>query len=411
MNGQKKLTLETSVQLVMITFFVPFFVYALTAGKYGDMPYRALSIVHTAALAVVTYLLARKEKLRLSISGKAFALFLVVDMIVIILSSFIEDRPEVNPAVFIQTTVMFLMIFLSFDILGRKYSFEEFGEYASPVAILLIVVSAYHVQFVSPRIWGRALYFGLHPNLGGEVLFGAMLVAAFNKRASLRWLSYALGMWALLQIQSRAAELGALALIAGAEVPRSTKGLGYAAIGAIAAVAVLCLGLLLNPDLADGLVHFVKEDMMKTSDPHRGEGTGLVGRADTWIMAYQKMAEHPLFGTGINQSGVTDMGIGVHNGYIKLMAEFGLGGAFVNLWIFYAMGIALMKDWRRGVVIAACAVLFFFNNRSVNLMVFPLMMWVSLLPWAPPRSVRAGEPTLGERWGVLTPSASGPAPR
>ncbi|HWA23881.1 MAG TPA: O-antigen ligase family protein [Caulobacterales bacterium] len=413
MSGAKNFTLDTAARLVLFFFFAPFFVYALTSVRFGDMAYRALDVAHAGALAVVAYLLARRDNLRLSGVAKAFALLLVVDMAAVLIASFVEYRPEVVPAVYIQTTLLFVTIFLSFDIFARKYSFEEFCELASPVAIALIVVSAYHVQFVSPRVWGRAFYFGLHPNLGGEVLFGALVVAAFNKRASLRWMAYALGMWALFLIQSRAAELGALALIAGAEIPRTNKGLGYASVGAIAALAVICVGLLLNPSLTDGLVHFVKEDMMKTSDPYRGEGTGLVGRADTWIMALDKLAAHPLFGTGINQSGTTAMGIGIHNGYLKMMAELGIMGALVDVWIIVTLGIALMKDWRRGVAIGACAVLFFFNNRSLNLMVFPLLMWVSLLPWAPPRSARArtGEAALGDRWSFTPRGASAPTPR
>lgn len=413
MNGARNFTLDTAARLVLILFFTPFFVYALTAVRYGDVPYRVFDVLHAGALAVVAYLLARKENLRLSNVAKGFALYLLIDMGAILISSFTEYRPEVVPAVFIQTTLLFVTIFLSFDIFARKYSFEEFCELASPVAIALIVVSAYHIQFQSPRVWGRAFYFGLHPNLGGEVLFGALVVAAFNKRASLRWLAYALGMWGLMLIQSRAAELGALALIAGAEIPRTHKGLGHAAVGGIAALAVICVGLLLNPDLTDGLVHFVMEDMMKTSDPYRGEGTGLVGRADTWIMAFDKMAQRPIFGTGINQSGITNMGIGIHNGYVKNMAEFGVMGAFVNLWILVSLVSALMKDWRRGVAIGACAILFFFNNRSLNLMVFPLMMWIALLPWRAPVSARAraGETAPADRWNFGERAASAPAPR
>ena len=380
--GSKQL--EWAVRGLFIVFFAPFIDYSLTGAAMGDRPYRAVQVLHTVALAFVAILVSRQSNVRLSGVAKGLSVFLVLSWAITLITSLMQNRPETNAVILTQTTFLFVAILLSFDLLARRYSFEDFAEVAAPLAFVMLAVAAVHLQFSAVRIWGRAMYFNLHPNLGGEMLFGAIALVAMHKNPAFRWAGYALGMFGLLQLQSRAAEIATLFVIAGCEMPRTRRGFEIVAVGGLAVSALVCIGLLLNNNLASGLFAFIDDTILMKHDPFRGEGTGLVGRADTWIMALEKMTARPFSGTGLNQSGLTVMGNGIHNGFIKNLADFGVPGILIDVLILWGIVAAIRVEWRRGIVVAACAILFFFNARTISMNIFPLLLWLAILPWRAP---------------------------
>jgi hypothetical protein len=370
-------------QVLLVTFFLPYVIAALTF-KQGEIIYRAAQVLHTGALAAFAFMLARQGGLKLSVVARMFALFLVINLLGNIATSVIQVRPESNNVVLAQTVLLFVAIFLSFDILARIYTWEQVCQAIAPPALFLILLSAVHMVLFAERVWGRATFFGLHPNLGGEMIFSAVVFVAYMRPAVLRWVAYVLALYVLLQLQSRAALIAVAILAIGCEVPRTQKAMVTGSIAAIVAVVLVCVAMLVSSNVAQMATDFIENDVLRKNDPYRGDGTGLVGRADTWIMAYDRLAERPLFGTGINQSGMTDMNIGIHNGYVKNMAEFGAPGVLVNLLIVWGVATAFLADWRRGVVMLSCAVLFFFNARNVSLNIFPIVLWLAILPWRQP---------------------------
>lgn len=348
-----------------------------------DFYYRVYQVLWGATALVMGIWLTQRFNLRLSGTAKTVGVFLFLSAVIQYASQAFEYRPDYKIESF-QTTLLFLTMFLGMDLLSRRFTFAEFARHASWMAIATIIISAIHIAFFATRLWDRAWYFGLHPNLGGEVMFAAVALTAFNRIAWLRYLCYALAFFVLLELQARAAILACAVLIAIIEVPLKASVLRAFLAGGFAVLAAACLVILASPELGEKITTYITEDVFMTSDPHRGAGTGLVGRADTWVMAYEKLVERPLTGTGLNLSGETIMGDPIHNGYIKDLAEYGIPGMFLNILLLASIPIAFRSDWRRGAIVLAGNIVYFFNARNVNLSVFPMILWLSILPWLPP---------------------------
>jgi hypothetical protein len=267
--------------------------------------------------------------------------------------------------------------------------------------MFVLVASAIHLAWFETRVWGRALYFGLHPNFGGEIVFAAVGLAAFHSSPAVRFAAYALGLFALFQLQARASILGVAVIMIGAESPLRFQFMRAAiGVGALAAIG-LCLATLATPTVSERVVKFVMEDVFFVTDPDRGLMSGFTGRSETWLLAWQELQARPITGAGLNNSGATLTGLYIHGGFFKNMAEFGAPGLLLNGAILLGVAMALLRDYRRGMFLLACAVVYFFASRNINLNIFPLLMWMAILPWAAQLSARS----------ALSPSRPAPSLR
>lgn len=375
---------------LFVLFFVPSVIYIACGPEFSafgqaDFYYRVFQTLWAAALLTLAIWMTQRFGLRLSGIAKFVALFLMGSAVVQYASQAFQYRPDYAFESF-QTTLLFLATFLGFDLIARRYTFGRFAEDASYFAAATLLASIIHVMFFAEKIYGRAFYFGQHPNLGGEIVFGATALVAFNNRAWLRYACYVFSVVTLLELQSRAAVLGVVLMIAVTEIPRRIEMLRVGMAAAFAATALLCTAMLMSPSLGQRVADFVKEDVLMVSNPYRGAGTGLVGRAETWVMAYHRVIERPLTGSGLNLSGKTILGDPVHNGYIKNLADFGVPGILLDFLLLAAIPMAFRVDPRRGALVLACNLVYFFNARNVNLNIFPLILWIAILPWQPARS-------------------------
>jgi hypothetical protein len=131
---------------------------------------------------------------------------------------------------------------------------------------------------------------------------------------------------------------------------------------------------------------YVLNDIFFVNNPNRGLGSGFVGRDETWGVALNDLATAPLTGMGIQQSSTTLIGLPIHGGHLKLLAEFGMiAGVLLNLLLIMGTIFAFRQDRRLGFMLLGCHVHYFFAARSINLNVFPLIMWIGILPWKPLR--------------------------
>ena len=269
----------------------------------------------------------------------------------------------------------------------RGEGFAALARPAAPMAALVVAAIAI-LQLLSPSA-ERATYVGLHPNLGGEILFGCVILVSFARPAWLRILVYGAAIGALIALQSRAALIGTCCVIASAQWLRMRPitvphPIPLTLLGAATTLLVaLLLAFFLAPYHVDAAIDGIASKALLLDHPERGLGTGLVGRVDTWPVAWNAFLEHPLFGFGMDQIR-TPLGLAVHNGYLALLAEFGL----FALLPFAVMGAALFHavrhDPHRAVILLAGAFVLFFNARSLNLNLFPFLFWVACLPWRPP---------------------------
>ena len=380
-------------RVMFVLFFFPSVIYIACGPEFSafgqaDFYYRVFQTLWAAASLTLAIWMTQRFGLRLSGIAKFVALFLMISAVLQYASQAFQYRPEYGFESF-QTTLLFLATFLGLDLLARRHTFGRFAEDASWFAAATLLASVIHVMFFAERVYGRAFYFGQHPNLGGEIVFGAAALVAFNNRAWLRFLCYAFAIVTLLELQSRAAVLAVALMVVITEIPRRMEVFRIGLAAAFAATALMCTAMLVSPSLGQRVSNFVKEDELMVSNPYRGAGTGLVGRADTWVMAYHRVIERPLTGSGLNLSGKTILGDPVHNGYIKNLADFGVPGILLDILLLAAIPMAFRVDPRRGALVLACNFVYFFNARNVNLNIFPLVLWIAILPWRTPTSPRA----------------------
>lgn len=409
----KAFTWDTALWLVIALFFAPYMLYSFMGPKgelivmfgLAQFPYRAAQMLFAIALLGCALVVSFKHRLVLSGMAKFILAALIGAYLAQMATLVLKPNPQFQIET-LQLTLQFVIMLIGFDLAARRMSFEEFARTAAPLAFIMIVASVIHLQFFPIKEWGRALYFGLHPNFGGEMMMGAAMLCAFMRRPSLRWIAYALALYALVQVQSRASILAVLLVIFGTEIWGNRGAFTrMLAIGAAGMVG-LSLVLLLSPNLMASVSDYVLNDIFFINNPNRGLGSGFVGRDETWAVAFKDMESAPFTGMGIQQSGTTLLGTPIHGGHLKLLAEFGMiiGGA-LNVALILGTILAFRVDRRLGFILLGCHVQYFFAARSVNLNIFPLIMWIGILPWKPPVSLTA--PTSQRGVAPATPPPGG----
>jgi hypothetical protein len=388
----KALTWDNSPWIVLFFFFLPYMVHCFMgpAGEFitvfglPQFPYRATQILFGVTLLGCALVLMRKHNLRLSPQAKFVSLVLLAAYGAQLATLVLRPNPVFSVEV-LQLTIQFLITFIGFDLMARRLSFEDFARAAGPLTLLFLFASTVHLQFFPIKVWGRSLFWGLHPNYGGELIAGAAMLLAFAKQPAIRWIGYAMAIYCLMQVQARASLLAVLVVVGGVEA-WGQRGMftRMLAIGAAGLVAV-CLVVLVSPSAMTRASDFVANQVFMANNPNRGLGSGFVGRDETWAVAIRDVSANPVSGKGMQQSGQTLLGLPIHNGYLKNFAEFGvIFGLALNLMLILGTFWAFRQDRRLGFVMLACHVEYFFAPRNVNLSVFPLMMWLAILPWKAP---------------------------
>ncbi|MEM6711119.1 MAG: O-antigen ligase family protein [Pseudomonadota bacterium] len=287
-------------------------------------------------------------------------------------------------ALILAKTVIFSGFILATD-QARRHGFNRVAQCTVPLA--LITVLAIGIAIVIAGESERASYVGLHPNLGGEILFGCIVLLCFAKPVLWRLVGYGVAIAAMLALQSRAALLGSGLVIIGAEVlalrPITLTRTHVHILTSAAAILTIgaTLTLLAFPHLVEAITRQITDGILLLRHADRGLGTGLVGRVETWNLALQTFLDHPFFGVGMDQVR-TPEGLAIHNAYLGLLAEFGLVAALPLLVIIAGLWQTAHRDVKRFFVLFAGAFVLFFNARTLNLNLFPLIIWIACLPWA-----------------------------
>jgi O-antigen ligase len=185
------------------------------------------------------------------------------------------------------------------------------------MTVTSVVLCLFGISAIVVYGWpdGRTIGGLLHPNLYSAPLLAAFVFSQFRSGivgVVVRVLCF--GMIAL--VSSRYALIGCAAAIVLFELtfdPLSPKKIPVLVIAVIA-------GIVFWPQIAA---------VMALDDPERGRSSGFTGRDDRWQIALDTITDSP-FGLGFKRSlGELEGG---HNGYLKVLVEFGVpGGALLIL--------------------------------------------------------------------------------
>lgn len=372
------------VRVAFAAFMMPPLVFAITWGNFPV--YRASQITALAFMAVAAFVVKSGEARAPSWQALVIATVVGVTTIAAVVQDAFTGRP--TDAGLLMKAAMVIGFVLSLDRL-RGHGFAVFARAMVPLSVVIVAATAVHFAVNPVIVWGRYMFFGTHPNLGGEVLFACMITLVFARSRLLRLGLGGVIIVLLMLLQSRAALGGALIVLVGSEAFRLfvlqkaraaslVAGLVLVAAGGLGAVMVLAM-----PESPVQAASYIANTIFLLDDPNRGLGTGFVGRDETWGLALAAFAENPVFGAGMDRTGRTADGLAVHSGYLGALGQFGI----LSLGLYLVLVSSLLRAIRQrnvlSIIIAASLFIFLFNARVINLNIFPFLMWIACLPWAP----------------------------
>jgi hypothetical protein len=224
-----------------------------------------------------------------------------------------------------------------------------------------------------PQQYGRYLYFwGAHPNLGGEIAAVASMAAALSLRLRRYLPTAALLLADCLLLQARAA------------IVTVTVGILVRLVWADKRVAVPLIGLLVSAIGVATVSGFEPLQgavaVLQLDDPFRGAGSGFAGRDIRWDYALQLFASNPLLGSGLSLfDGVSAPD--PHNAFLYGLASHGL----LSMTFWFAIAVGLLGIARQSLndflILASGAVLLIFNDRFINLNVYPFAYYIMIIAY------------------------------
>lgn len=181
------------------------------------------------------------------------------------------------------------------------------------LTVTSVVLCLFGISAILVYGWpeGRTIGGLLHPNLYSAPLLTAFIFSQFRPGILglvVRVLCF--GMIAL--VSSRYALIGCVVALVLHEMTFDPLGRTKIPVAIIAIAA----GIVFWPQIVA---------IIALDDPQRGTGSGFTGRDDLWELALEQITDSP-FGVGFKRAIGNEGG---HNGYLKLLVEFGVPGGAV----------------------------------------------------------------------------------
>jgi O-Antigen ligase len=233
-----------------------------------------------------------------------------------------------------------------------------------------------------PSLYGRFLYFGWnHYNLGGEIEGIGCIAAALLLPRLLAVPALLILLVDLNYMQARSAELVGMGALIVVLVFDGRRRLSQGRAIALAFLAPVLL-LVLVAIGASGKLSDSLSSMLLLNDPNRGVNSGGSGRSDLWQWSIQIFEDSPVFGHNLSYFGQIGF-IGSHNMFLYGLAQYGLMTLLFFGTLIYAYAVLARTNFFRFSVLLCTLPLLLFNDRFVNLNVYPFMFFVLLTAGSP----------------------------
>lgn len=374
-NGQCETSIEISrdLRIILALFPLPFIIFAITSGNH-------LTYILTYGSWIF---LANVKLFSIGLFGKRPSHLIVFIALIFFVNLFATlpiqsaDNDEAKLAILLKA-ILFLNMLYIFDLM-RPFGLRKVFAPAVPVAVLGVTASLVHLIINPEMHFDRHLYFGLQPNLGGEILFALLILVFWGGSRSIFLILLPVVFYCMFLLQSRAAILALViffTFFAGLYFIQKKR--AYAL--ALTAGASSLYFFLFLPQV-EYIVKLFLERAMLVNDQYRGLNTGFTGRTETWQWALELFSQRPFFGYGLDQSPSSSFGLDIHSGPLLIVAEFGIFGILLLITIILIFFRKIFKHQNISPVLLACFVLLLFAPRAINMNIFPLIMWIALLPW------------------------------
>jgi len=212
---------------------------------------------------------------------------------------------------------------------------------------------------------------GVHTAVWAELAVGMVAAAVLSGRILLVGLTTLVAGLIIFKAQMRGAGLSLFLLLAIYSL-LSAWGTRYfrpvVIVSGIACLIVLAVSF-------DVIADFV-QSILLLDDPHRGISSGFSGRFENWEAGFQRFMASPAIGVGVSD----ELAAGTHNGYLKILAQFGV--VFFAVFSYFLLASA-RRAWshRRTELVSLIGCYAFFivsAPRYINLQIMPFLGLVAI---------------------------------
>lgn len=342
-------------QLLALCLVVGFFVFF-------QMNSQLLQELSFLALGVPASLMVRYGLANVALAHRTFFLslvYLIPISLSFLLGFFHNGRGD------FQNAVILLNLYFVFYV-GALFASGPKGLWKSMmrlVALFSLPLFAY-VSITQQHAyrWERWEPFDLQPNWWGMMALGFAWGALLAKDIKIRIIGFGSAFMFMVALQSRGsivALLPAFFLSSGLFVPLSKKRFVWLGIASIALLFVsIGASFVLEKGFLGLVFDYIAKDVFLVDDPYRGAGTGLTGRTEGYLLAWDAFTNSPIWGGGFGEYGF------VHNGFLLVLAE---GGLLAFSGMLFLMGRAFIQFYRKRDWVS----LGFFLSYVAAIMTFP----------------------------------------
>ncbi len=292
----------------------------------------------------------------------------------------------------IQNVIILMNLYFAFyiaSVFASDLNFDLWKRILHYTALFALPLFVY--VYVTQRhayVWGRWQPFELQPNWWGMMALGVAWGGAVWTNTKLRITGLIMVFLFMVELQSRGSIVALLPVVvfsSGFFFPLSQKRIAWIVFGFI----ILVIGLMLSPfvmetSLVEHTADYVTNDIFLINDAYRGAGSGLTGRMDGYIKAWEGFVSSPVFGKGFGEYAF------VHNGFLKTMAEIGLLGLLGMLFLFGKAFTRFLKkkDWVLMGLLLSYVVLLLTFPRTFNINMTGFMFIIVLMVGCRPTPIQ-----------------------
>ena len=289
-------------------------------------------------------------------------------------------------------------IYLTLRLIGQNLDDYAAAYAATGVICVFLYVVFVHMGKIEDS-FGRYFFFnGTHFNLGCEIMVALAVATAQTLRPTYALPLCLVYLYATSVMQGRSAMLsiGVAIALCGGRMMLASRG-SQRVLLVFAFLVVLCL-LAFQGTIQDRI-----SSALMIGDDYRGMGSGFSGREEYWGAALRMFEASPWFGAGIGAE--NEEGLQAHNFVLYGLSQFGVSIVpfFVMLGVLFAR--CAFRGGYKGAYVLSFAPLLIFNDRFINMNVYPFYLYLLLIYYGGGRHAASA---LGLTWRrSVAPSRTG----
>lgn len=372
---------KTVVNIIISSYPLSTIMMILTSG---DLSYVRVIQILWFTTSIFMLIFVNGEIYKPSKTVLALSFILVINFSATFVDTILQQNSISTDA--IPKYLMIIGTWILFDQL-RSLKFSDVLHLMAPSAKLIIIASSIHLMFFSEPEFGRHLFFSMHSNVGGEIIFASLCCILVSSKHREVLLFVFLTFFILYNLQSRSALLGCMFLIASYYLTtiRKSASIKYLFIALYLCMMFIIASIMFNVISFDRTILAILNSVFLFDDVHRGINSGFSGRVETWYYAISVFLSNPIFGVGMDNA-QTGGGTLIHGAPFIFLAEFGLISLAIVAIIFIAVLKTIRRDIFRFYVIICSFTLLAFQARTFGLNIFPMLFWLAILPWSSPNN-------------------------